>query len=350
MNAPVSGRLPGLSTWAVASAVLSAALVLVLTAAEPRQATPTREVLTIPGLELRLVKISRGSFLMGQPDGYEGSSTDEKPQTKVTFTRDFWLGATEVSVGQFKRFVDATGYVTTAEHGNQGIFTSKNQPKRKGLSWRNPGIANYAQTDAHPVFGLSWDDCMQFCDWLNDRERAAGRLPAGYLYRLPSEAQWEYVARHGTTEDNFEPMEFAWYGANSGGVPHPVGTKQPNPWGVHDLQGNGWEWTHGWYGRYPGGEVEDYEGPVSPQGRDVIKPHRSMRGSSWNDRGRHGLMTTNRWSTWGMTQNQWVTFRVALVPDVPPPPGTPVRGALAAAPASVDAAPATKRGAPTPKK
>jgi sulfatase modifying factor 1 len=326
------------------------------------------EEMTVPGIGIKLVKIPKGSFQMGHKDDYYGSSGDEKPEHKVTFTKDFWMGATAITVGQFKHFVEATGYITEAEIGNAGIYVQKTQPKQKGLNWRNPGIKGYQQTDNHPVLGISWDDAMQFCAWLNEREAAAGRLPEGYVYRLPTEAQWEYVARAGRVSDpgywkelieteeqlkkegkpvpplmvnsrekaakdgykegEYGPERESVYRANSGGVPNPVGTKQPNIFGVYDMMGNGWNWVYDWYGKYPAEEQFDPQGPESANSREIIRPHHSMRGASWNEFGAHGMMSTNRWSTYGMTANQWVTFRIALTTVPAPSPTAPVPGAM----------------------
>ena len=363
------------TAWFGAVAAVSVLGGLGLSAAQgvlPAQASKY-EQMTAPGINLPLVKIPKGSFRMGHADDFYGSSGDEKPEHKVTFTRDFWMGATSITVGQFKYFVEATGYITEAEIGNAGIYVQKTQPKRKGLNWRNPGIANYNQTDNHPVLGISWDDAMQFCTWLTERERAAGRLPDGYVYRLPSEAQWEYVARAGRTadpgywkelieteeqlrkegkpvppllansrekaaKDSYKegepgPERESVYRANSGGVPNPVATKQPNAFGAYDMMGNGWNWVHDWYGRYSADEATDPQGPESANSRDVIRPHHSMRGAGWNEFGAHGMMSTNRWSTYGMTANQWVGFRIALTTVPPPTPGQAVPGAMAGNPA-----------------
>jgi formylglycine-generating enzyme required for sulfatase activity len=293
----------------------------VFTAASLTFALNAAEQTTIPGLNVVMVKVARGTFTLGHVDGYPGSSPDEKPATKVTFTKDFWLGATEVTVAQWRYFVETTGYITDAEKTGGGIWVStmannvEKREKRTGLSWRNPG---FAIADNHPVVGVSWDDAQQFCRWLTEREGAAGRLPAGYVYRLPTQAQWEYAARAGTTDDLADATEFAWYRENSGGVLHPVGTKKANAWGLHDMQGNVWEWVHDWYSRYPGGEVSDYEGPASPNDRAVIKPHREKRGGWINDAGGHGIMTTNRWSTFGQDECNWVGFRLALSTVAPP--------------------------------
>jgi len=303
---------------------LGVALLLAGAGLSPAAAQPR----VVPVLDITMVHLKAGTFTLGHVEGYAGSSPDEKPATKVTFTKDFWLGATEVTVAQWRHFVEATGYVSAAEKNGTGIWVStlennvEKREKKPGLSWRNPALA---VADNFPVVGVSWEDAQQFCRWLTERERAAGRLPAGYIYRLPTEAQWEYAARAGTTDDPVDAGDVAWYRANSGGVLHPVGTKKPNAWGLHDMQGSVWEWVNDWYGRYPGGEVTDFEGPPSANDRSVIKPHRSKRGGWINDPGGHGIMTTNRWSTWGQDECNWVGFRVALSTVAPPRPA-PGRG------------------------
>jgi formylglycine-generating enzyme required for sulfatase activity len=209
---------------------------------------------------------------------------------------------------------------------------------------------------------------MQFCAWLTERERSAGRLPEGYVYRLPTEAQWEYAARGNrladpgywediiATEEKlsreererfFEsyrrkgvnlapareraaragyrgdepgPEQFSVFGANSGGVPNPVGTKRPNDFGLYDMIGNGWSWVYDWYGRYPAAEQIDPQGPASANAPEIILPHRGMRGATWNSTGAHGLMSTNRWDYHGNTANQWAGFRIALT-TIPSPAG-----------------------------
>ena len=161
-----------------------------------------------------------------------------------------------------------------------------------------------------PVVGVSWNDALKFCAWLNEREKAAGRLPAGHVYTLPTEAQWEYAARAGSTDDP-EPDEYSWYDANSGGKIQPVGMKKPNPFGLHDMLGLVWQWVLDWRAPYPGGHVVDWTGPE-------LGTTRMNRSGSFNSPKGHGIMSTNRWSTPGVTSRAGLGFRVAL--SVPPAP------------------------------
>jgi formylglycine-generating enzyme required for sulfatase activity len=125
---------------------------------------------------------------------------------------------------------------------------------------------------------VSWDDAVEFC-------RKLSALPAekaaGYVYRLPTEAEWEYACRAGTRtkysfgDDESELGDYAWHASNSGNTTHPVGGKKPNPCGLYDMHGNVWEWCQDWHGDYPSGAVTDPTGPSSGS-------YRVLRGGSWN--------------------------------------------------------------------
>src|SRR5262249_1561327 len=109
-----------------------------------------------------------------------------------------------------------------------------------------------------------WVEAMAFCRKLTERERMAGRLPVGWVYTLPTEAQWEYACRAGTTGDyagNIDAM--AWDSGNSGNETHPVAQQQPNAWGLYDMHGSVWDWGLALYGSYPGGSARDYSGAAS---------------------------------------------------------------------------------------
>jgi formylglycine-generating enzyme required for sulfatase activity/Leucine-rich repeat (LRR) protein len=207
---------------------------------------------------------------------YDGS--DEQPLHPVRLSRPFYLATTEVTVRQFRQFVEATGHQTTAEKSGEGIvgfdphepeqdrrakFAFRQKPE---FTWKSPG---FSQQDSHPVTGISWQDAQAFCRWLSEKEKVR--------YRLPTEAEWEYVCRAG--RDTY----FSWGEsykdihrlANIGNVelekahpdrvliqwivhidkdpgdPHiytaPVGSYPANTWGVHDMHGNVWEWCQDQY-------------------------------------------------------------------------------------------------------
>jgi formylglycine-generating enzyme required for sulfatase activity len=147
-------------------------------------------------------------------------------------TNGYWLGTTEVTQKQWKAIM-AT---------NPSGFTG----------------------DDLPVEMITWDEAMAFCRKLTERDRAARRLPDNYAYMLPTEAQWEYACRAGTTGSYAGDLDkMAWYGGTSGGQTHPVGQKQPNSWGFYDMQGNVAEWCWDHFDNYNGGTVTDPDGPKS---------------------------------------------------------------------------------------
>ena len=196
---------------------------------------------SIPDLGLNLFWIKPGTFAMGSanPLDYHDSRV-----TQVTISRGFWLGRTEVTQAQW-----------TAVMGS------------------NP---SYYKGDNLPVERVSWNDAMDFCRKLTERERAAGRLAGDLAYTLPTEAQWEYACRAGTTGDYAGALDaMAWYSANSGDQTHPVGQKQTNAWGLHDMHGNVSELCLDWYGNYPGGSVTDPTGAASGSLRVI-------RGGDWD--------------------------------------------------------------------
>ncbi len=136
-----------------------------------------------------------------------------------------------------------------------------------------------------PVESVSWLDATNYCARLTQQELAAGHIPPGSHYRLPTEAEWEYAARAGTStrfsygdDPSFTSLtNNAWYAANSGFGTHPVGQKSPNPWGLYDMEGNVYEWCEDWYGPYAGGFATDPQGPASN-----VTGVKVIRGGAWD--------------------------------------------------------------------
>ena len=231
-----------------------------------------------------LVWIAPGNFLMGSPDDETDRNWDESPRNQVTITHGFWLGAREVTQDQYA-----------------------------ALMTNNPSWHDLYPT--FPVEQVSWDDAMEYCRRLTESERAAGKLPDGYAYRLPTEAEWEYAARAGTTTafsygsdpDYLLLGEYAWCFA-SGGT-HSVGTRKPNPWGLFDMYGNVWEWCYDWYGPYVGGIQTDPMG--GPSGDAHV-----MRGGGYSNEGDF-CRSAFRLYDWRATRFGDVGFRVALASVAP---------------------------------
>ncbi len=213
---------------------------------------------TVPGLGLSLLPVAPGSFAMGSDTG----DPTERPVTQVTLTKAFWLGKTEVTQREWTAVMGA----------NPSRF---------------PG-------EDRPVENVSWIEAMNFCRKLTEQERAADRLPAGCVYTLPTEAQWEYACRAGETAAAPRDIaQAAWHDQNSGAATHDVATRPANAWGFHDMHGNVWEWCLDRYtATLPGGRVNDPKGPaagavhVRRGGSYVFKPelfHFTFRGKAEAD-------------------------------------------------------------------
>jgi formylglycine-generating enzyme required for sulfatase activity len=192
-------------------------------------------------LGMKLVLIPPGRFLMGTPEDEPGRKPDEGPRHEVVITEPFLLGSHEVTVGQFSMFVKATNFVTETEKlGGPMIwdFGEARHRREPAMDWKNPG---YEQTDNHPVVCVTWNDVQAFCQWLGDKE--------GLAYAVPTEAQWEYACRAGTTtayccgEQEDQLDAYSWYFPNFEGMSHAIGQKRANAWGLYDMHGNAWEWN-----------------------------------------------------------------------------------------------------------
>jgi len=196
----------------------------------------------------------------------------------VTLTEDFWLSKYEVTQGEYQRLMG----------NNPSHF---------------PGNTN------QPVEKVKWFEAAAYCDTVTKRERQAGRLPSEYVYRLPTEAEWEYACRAGTTNqysfgEASEADKYAWTLENSDDKPHPVGQKQPNPWGLYDMHGNVWEWVNDWYEPYPARAVTN---PIGPR----TAKYKVFRGGGW-DKEIDFARSANRFGMSPSNGIHFVGFRVAL--------------------------------------
>jgi formylglycine-generating enzyme len=296
-----------LKTQTVAAGLLVTALVLhVAYASQPSSNTTsvpqkgqTWNLPTSADAMLEMIWIPPGTFIMGSPRSDPMSSADERPQTNVTLTNGFWLGKTIFTIGQWKSVtgLDVRGQLSKVIHDDTLYdLGGKKQTVRDFMRFSldaDPGRYLAGEDSELPMYFVSWNDAMDLCRKLNGRERAAGRLPVGYEYNLPTEAQFEYACRAGTTDATYagplvmdgrnSPVldKIAWYDANSPdgyvgkgfsvsgrtGGPRPVAQKQPNAWGLYDMTGNIWQWCRDWYSPLPGGSQTDPTGPPTGTGR-----------------------------------------------------------------------------------
>ena len=222
------------------------------------------------GVSMDMIHVQPGTFQQGSPAAEAGREADETTR-QVTLTKPFYMGKFPVTRGQFARFVASTRYRTEAEIGTSGGYGVENGKlvQRRQFNWRNPG---FPQTDDHPVVIVTADDAKAFYRWLSKQTR--------YDCQLPSEAQWEYACRAGTTASHYsEPVDdVAWHRGNSDAQTHPVGEKKPNAWGLYDLYGPVWQWCSDWYGPYPAGAATD---PLQTNRNLSDKPRMVIRGGSF---------------------------------------------------------------------
>jgi len=238
-------------------------------------------VVTSNSIGMTMTLIPPGRFLMGSSDDQVQAAlkvashlkadrgvigrieTAERPRHPVVMTRPLRISATEVTISQFRKFVEATEYVTEAERHGFGdssgtVLNDKVTDVQRQKNWRAPG---YAVDDDFPVAQISWNDAVAYCRWLSEHEKSS--------YRLPTEAEWEYACRAGTMmqysfgDDDSRLRKYGWPIENSVILAHPVGSLLPNSFGLFDMHGNLYEWCHDrfdakWYSVSP---TDDPQGP-----------------------------------------------------------------------------------------
>lgn len=283
-------------------------------------------------LGMKFVLIPAGEFVMGSDESSEAmlrhypqydhkrfvELSDEGPAHKVRITHPFYFGQYEVTVGEFRRFIDASGYQPESEaDGTGGYGYNPNYDPAKSArgdafegrnqkySWRNPG---FPQDDNHPVVNVTWNDAVAMCKWLSKTE--------GRTYRLPTEAEWEYAGRAGTRTHYYsgdDPQsllsaanvfdadaaknwqqwkKFALDGPDGFAFTAPVGSFAPNAFGLYDIHGNAWEWTADWHDEryYANSPVDDPQGPADGTVR-------VRRGGSWHTWSFYARSSYRNWNS-----------------------------------------------------
>lgn len=292
----------------------------------------------------KMVLIPKGEFIMGSPQSEKGRYENEGPQHKVIFKHDFYLAQTPITVGQFRYFVESTGYKTLAEQRGWSNMRSPETgewEESAGINWRHNNRGQVSK-DNLPVVHVAWDDAMAYVKWLADK--------TGKPYRLPSEAEFEYANRAGSTtiywwgnnapikkvanlkgefdipendktwyptpqerqhafSQGYTPFLFKGYGDGYWGIA-PVASFKPNNFGLYDTTGNVWEWTADcWNSSYHGA-------PTDGSARDNfgVCELRVLRGGSYYCFPRH-IRSANRWAQYKSHSMMYTGFRVARDAD-----------------------------------
>jgi len=218
-----------------------------------------------------LVWIPPGNFTQGSPTNELHRGSSEGPQVAVTISKGFWMGKCEVTQGEY---LAVMGSNPSYYNGDRSGPPDNDQ--------------DYGTDLTRPVELVSWHDATNYCRLRTVQERAAGRIPTNSVYRLPTEAEWEYACRAGTSTrfyfgddpDYTNVAYYAWYYENGDLQTHSVGQLLPNSWGLYDMSGNVWEWCQDWYAAYPGGSATNPQGPATGT-------FRVWRGGGWFENPRY---------------------------------------------------------------
>lgn len=320
---PLAKRTPRRRWLAACLACLSAVPLFYVVFPHRNEFSAPQELTNSLGMELRLVPA--GTFIMGAAKEVPGDPADQVPVHRVNLSKPIYIGCHEVTVGQFRAFVEATQRPIAP---GVGFNNATGLPERDGRgTWEDPG---WLQTEHHPVVNVSWEDAHAFCQWMSEKE--------GRTYRLPTEAEWEYACRAGTTtvyftgddpeslqsyaniadgsyrrmletfnEEGYYDFTQSW----NDGFPFtaPVGQCKPNPFGLYDMHGNVQEWCADWYSAdyYRHSPLVDPPGP--PSGETRVK-----RGGDWLDYVNTCRSSFRRSEVAPNQRHYMIGFRVVLVP------------------------------------
>ena len=297
-------------------------------------AEPTLRLDLGSGTSIDLLLVPAGEFTQGSPADEPGRGADENQRT-VRHTPALYFSRTAITRGQWERFVAETRYRTEAEAGASGGFGWDGNAlvQRKEFTWKNPG---FPQDATHPVCLVTHDDAKAFCKWLEQKTHRK--------ITLPTEAQWEYACRAGTTTPwHSGTSSDAWHKGNSGNGTHPADSNKPNAWGLV-IGGNVSEWCLDWYGPYEAGPQTD---PRQGNPNLSDKSRRVLRGGSWN-RDAKNTRSAARYRADPRSRNADTGFRIVSEAGVMAAVVEAPIDAPAKPPARMEIPPAPPRSTPFP--
>jgi formylglycine-generating enzyme required for sulfatase activity len=231
------------------------------------------------GLKFALVPIPAGEFTMGSPDGEKGRQADEGPAVKAKIS-PFWMGKHEVTWNEYELFMRPEIELDLRKKNPSEEYVNKLSDAITRPTKPYVEMSFGMGKEGFPAISMTQHAANKYCQWLSAR--------TGHFYRLPTEAEWEYACRAGTTtaysfgDDPAQLGDYAWFGENSDWKYQKIGKKKPNPWGLHDMHGNVVEWTldqydPDWYKKNAGKVLED------PWNRSTKTYPQTVRGGSWDD-------------------------------------------------------------------
>jgi formylglycine-generating enzyme required for sulfatase activity len=269
-------------------------------------------------ISFEMVAIAGGTFVMGSPHDEQGGNDDERPLHKVRVA-PFYLCATETTLELF-----LTYYQETMSTRKDDAPAEQDSADVDAITGPTPvyGDVTMGYGKEHPAMGMTWHNAMTLCKWLSKK--------TGRSYRLPTEAEWEYACRGGTTKvfgcvDDAEVLvDFAWFKANSDDEPHEVAKKKPNAWGLYDMSGNVREWVSDFYSPEAYQDAAKPSPAVNPQGPSEGKVH-VARGGDYSSPAQQlrcaARAFEEKWwrsgdpqipkSRWWLPQMDFIGFRIA---------------------------------------
>jgi formylglycine-generating enzyme required for sulfatase activity len=289
------------------------------TTTKPTDPAPPPYTETIPGtiVKFAMVPIPAGVVTLGSPAGEPGRRADEGPQKKISLPA-FWMGKCEVTWDEYELFMYAPDLTGPTNDEKPDAVSHPTKP------YSDPSFG--MGIDGFPAVSMTHHAAAKYCEWLSAK--------TGHFYRLPTEAEWEYAARAGTTTAysfGDDPADLAEHACFQLEQYAKVGSKKPNPWGLHDMHGNVTEWTLDQYQPDAYARLKSNSAPGSWVKSTQPYPH-VVRGGSWNDppeklRSAARLGSSSDWkkddpglpkSVWYLTNAPWVGFRLVRPREIPP--------------------------------